>query len=74
MTRSLAAKRMSHGVQPWPGDRVATEGCSPLMAVSLEARLPAAADPSGLPEGRGRAQRGLNLLLTHFTTDAYEAL
>ncbi|SDY29490.1 hypothetical protein SAMN05518669_1116 [Variovorax sp. YR634] len=31
----------------------------------------AAPVPSGLPEGR-RAAPALNLLLTHFTTDAYE--
>jgi hypothetical protein len=67
----LPAKRMSHGVQPWPVERDQAEGMSLSGAVLGGARAGAAA--AGLRyEVQGRAQRGLNLLLTHFTTGSSE--
>lgn len=71
---SLTAKRMSHGVQPWPVVRGQAEGMSQVCAVGLLAGVERAEGRRSLRRpSEGRAQRGLNLLLTHFTTDAYEA-
>lgn len=55
---SLTAKRMFHGVQPWPVVRGQAEGMSQLCAVLMGHALSWPKDVAQRPSV-GRAQRGL---------------
>lgn len=68
---SFLAKRMFDGVQPSRAVRLRAVGPCRGACVELAQAVRCRSSRGACDAGEGRAQRGLNLLLKHFSTNAY---